>query len=262
MKTFYETRLRTSSSKKVDNHGRLLTAYFQEVAQLDIPSPAQERELFTAYRDTADEEQRKKLKGNIAKGYLRFVIKQAMHRTHDESLLLDLINAGNEGLLVAIDKFDIDKGNRFLTYGAWWIRVYIQTAMRESGLGRHGHSTLQTDDEDDHHRPPVRMQYLPNTSLLPSDTPTAEILLGQARFNAMRELGHAALSRRETLILVYYFGLRGGQRLTFSQLAHLLHELDGRYISSERVRQLKEHAVRRLQRNFSDLNLFSAGDVL
>ena len=251
-----------STAKRPEIHygNRLLTAYFREVARLEIPTALQEHDLFTQYKYEQDPKKKRELKGQIAKGYLRFVIKRALHKTRDESLLLDLINAGNEGLLVAIDKFEIDKGHRFLTYGAWWIRVHIQTALKEAGLGRLNTPPPETEETVQSSQPAV--QYLANPTFLPSNEPSAESLLGTAKFNILHELRLAELSRRETLILIYYYGLRGGYKLTFSQLARLLCELDGRYISAEHVRQLKERAVSQLRDVLVSAELNCSGDVI
>lgn len=255
---------RTPSSEKAENTSpanRVISTYFREVGLRAIPTPAEERQLFTAYQQCKDPKQQIKFRQKIAEGYLRFVIKEALKKTKDEELLQDLIAAGNLGLMVAIDKFDITRGVKFLTYGAHWIRVHIQLAFAQTssvrsaprvrkvgaskaepvsytaqptfpglGLGSDSHDSTQLDP-----------------SLLPSPEPTAEEVMGIKKFNALAEISSAGLTTRESLILIYYYGLRGGQRKTFAQLSQLLIDLEGAYVSSERVRQIKEQAIGTLQ---------------
>lgn len=71
--------------------------------------------------------------------------------------------------------------------------------------------------------------------------------MGIKKFDALAEISSAGLTTRESLILIYYYGLRGGQRKTFAQLSQLLIDLEGAYVSSERVRQIKEQAIGTLQ---------------
>lgn len=276
---FYAKANEVSSDKTGSNRtgNRLLAAYFREVARHPLPTAEQERELFTAYRAAPDYDPNPAqpdgpvaaaIKKKIAPGYLRFVIKFALGKTKDENLLLDLIAAGNEGLLVGIKKFDPERRNhngdpmRFLTYGAWWIRVHIQNALREAGLG---HSPLPAEPvaEDESPRAgaygPVR--YLSDPAQLPSNDVDVETALSTEGFNVLSEMRAAALSRKETLILIYYYGLRGGPRQTFGQLSKLLLDLEGSYVSSERVRQIKEHALRNLGKALRKKKLTSVTDV-
>lgn len=263
---------RSPSSDRTENlshSNRVISTYFREVGLRPIPTPTEERQLFTAYQQCKDEQQQIKYRKKIAEGYLRFVIKEALKKTKDEELLLDLIAAGNLGLMVAIDKFDITRGVKFLTYGAHWIRVHIQLAFAQTssvrsaprvrkvgasktepvsytaqptfpglGLGADSHDSSQLDP-----------------SLLPSSEPSAEDLMGIKRFNALEEIAKADLTSRESLILIYYYGLRGGQRKTFAQLSQLLIDLEGTYVSSERVRQIKEKAIGTMQEALAESRL-------
>ena len=65
-------------------------------------------------------------------GNLRFVVKIAFEYRTYGLRLLDLIQEGNLGLLVAVERFDADRGVRLTTYAVWWIRAYIQEYIRRS----------------------------------------------------------------------------------------------------------------------------------
>jgi RNA polymerase sigma factor (sigma-70 family) len=262
------------------NHSgnRLINTYFKEVAALPIPTAAKEKELFTAYAAAPDRNPDAygtdgpiagKIKQEIAQGYLRFVMKQALARTKDEHLLLDLLAAGNEGLLIGIKKFDVNRGTRFLTYGASWVKVLIQNALHAAGLGRQPiiHESFEEIDTDADPEPfpdkPARSQmiYMSDHTQLAVVDANIESDMSVAHFNMLRELKEACLTRKETLILIYYYGLRGGVRQTFGQLSKILLDLEGVYISSERVRQIKEHALRNLRKAFKRKKISSVTDV-
>lgn len=253
---------RPSSSERTDSvshSNRVISTYFKEVGLRAIPTPTEERQLFTAYQQCKDPQQQIKYRKKIAEGYLRFVIKEALKKTKDEELLQDLIAAGNLGLMVAIDKFDITRGVKFLTYGAHWIRVHIQLAFAQTSSVRSAPRVRKvgaSKAEPLSYTAQPTYSGLSNTegadvtldpSMLASSEPTAEELMGVKKFNALEEISKADLTSRESLILIYYYGLRGGQRKTFAQLSQLLIDLEGTYVSSERVRQIKEQAIGTLQ---------------
>jgi RNA polymerase sigma factor (sigma-70 family) len=118
----------------------LLDLHFREVGTYALPSKTQELELFTSYRlarsraelspsfvtrESATKEYQDIAK-EIACGYLRFVIRQARRKSHEDWVFADLISAGYEGLMHAITLFEPERGNRFLTYANNWINVRMQ----------------------------------------------------------------------------------------------------------------------------------------
>ena len=70
----------------------------------------------------------------LVSGNLRFVVRMAKSITKDISRVQQLVSAGNVGLLLAIDKFDVDQETRFLTYAAHWIRKEMFDEIQNSGL--------------------------------------------------------------------------------------------------------------------------------
>jgi RNA polymerase sigma-32 factor len=82
----------------------------------------EEFKLATRYRKDNDIEAAQKL----ITSNLRFVVKVAFEYKSYEVKLLDLIQEGNIGLMMAVKKFDPYKGYRFISYAIWWIRAYIQ----------------------------------------------------------------------------------------------------------------------------------------
>ena len=101
-----------------------LTPYLTDVAKTQPLSRAEEKHLATLAR-SGDVEARNKL----VSANLRFVISVALQFQNQGLPLDDLIAHGNIGLLRAAEKFDPDLGNKFITYGVWWIRQAIQQAL-------------------------------------------------------------------------------------------------------------------------------------
>ena len=105
-----------------------LTAYLNRIDQYSLLTPEEERRLALRWRRFADRQAAERL----VTGNLRFVVKIAFeYRTYGVRLL-DLIQEGNLGLLVAVDRFDPERGVRLTTYAVWWIRAYIQEYIRRS----------------------------------------------------------------------------------------------------------------------------------
>jgi RNA polymerase sigma-32 factor len=105
-----------------------LDLYMAQINQFPILSPEEEFELALSYRE----------KGNIEAAHklitsnLRFVVKIALEYKSYRVKLLDLIQEGNVGLMMAVKKFDPRKGYRFISYAVWWIRAYIQNFIIKS----------------------------------------------------------------------------------------------------------------------------------
>lgn len=92
-----------------------------EVRQYSVMDRGQEFEVAKRYKDTGTSEAAYRL----VTSNLRLVVKIALEYRHAYRNVLDLIQEGNVGLMMALQKFDPDKGNRFGTYAQWWIRAYI-----------------------------------------------------------------------------------------------------------------------------------------
>jgi RNA polymerase primary sigma factor len=118
-------------SKKViftDHSNTLLTTYLKEISKYKILSPEEIIRLVVEAQK-GDEIARDK----VVKSNLRFVVTIAKQFQNRGVPLMDLISEGNIGLTVAIDKFDPEKGVAFLSYAIWWIRQKIYGAIYWQG---------------------------------------------------------------------------------------------------------------------------------
>lgn len=98
-----------------------LSQFMQQAKSFPMLTPEEEKDLFRLYQEGGDFEAARKL----VSSHLRLVIKIAMEYRNAYYNLLDLIQEGNVGLMVAVKKFDKDKGARLSSYAIWWIRSYI-----------------------------------------------------------------------------------------------------------------------------------------
>lgn len=268
----------------------LLDMHFREVGTYDLPSKARELELFTAYRkaktkselspsyserEIASKEYQEIAK-TIACGYLRFVIRQARRKSHEDWVFSDLISAGYEGLLHAITLFEPERGNRFLTYANNWINVRMQeylykvrvvhvpshtrkemrrTQMEQERRNKKGEVLAQVEE-------PV-ISSIDNVIVIDSgEGSDVERSLIRRSVDALSLLAQAALSRVERLVLIYAYGLRGGDPKTSEEIGQILYEIDGSQMTGHKVSAIQHRALKRLRDYLSDEQIESLADIL
>lgn len=103
-------------------------SYLREIRQFPLLTPEEEFKLAARYQKYNDREAGDKL----VTSNLRFVVKVAFEYKTYGIKLLDLIQEGNIGLMMAVKKFNPYKGYRFISYSVWWIRAYIQNFIIKS----------------------------------------------------------------------------------------------------------------------------------
>lgn len=260
-----------------------LDKYLQEIGKVDLITAEEEVELAQRIK-AGDQIALEKL----TKANLRFVVSVAKQYQNQGLGLSDLINEGNLGLIKAAQKFDETRGFKFISYAVWWIRQSIMQAIAEQSrivrlpLNKIGninkvrkvfneleqkyereplpHEIAECVDISDHdiktsmknNRRHVSMD-APLTSdeesgsmydlLKNSSTPDPDKLLLTESLCDEVQQSLAFLPFREAEILKLFFGLNGTPQ-------HSLEEIALRYdLTRERVRQIKEKAVRRLKVN-------------
>jgi RNA polymerase primary sigma factor len=258
-----------------------LDKYLQEIGKEDLITVEEEVELAQRIRK-GDQEALEKL----TKANLRFVVSVAKQYQNQGLSLPDLINEGNLGLIKAAEKFDETRGFKFISYAVWWIRQSILQALAEQSrivrlpLNQVGSlnkiNKAFAKFEQEHERTPSPEE-LANALDLPKekvsdtlrvsgrhvsvDAPFADgednslldVLVNADSPNADRgliseslgtevERALATLTEREKDIVKYFFGI-GCQEMTLEEIG----EQFG--LTRERVRQIKEKAIRRLRHN-------------
>lgn len=106
----------------------LLNSYLKDIAKYKVLDSSEISKLVIKAQN-GDESARTKL----IQANLRFVVTYAKQYQNRGISLMDLISAGNEGLIKCIDKYDINKGTTFLTYAGWWIKQSIYNIIYSHG---------------------------------------------------------------------------------------------------------------------------------
>ncbi|NMC67233.1 MAG: sigma-70 family RNA polymerase sigma factor [Spirochaetales bacterium] len=109
-----------------DDKDYLLRTYLQDIKK--VPLLTREEEIELAKKAKEGDE---KAKEKIVAANLRFVVSVAKQYQNQGMSLMDLIAEGNIGLLNAVERFDPDAGNHFISYAVWWIRQSIMKALSE-----------------------------------------------------------------------------------------------------------------------------------
>ncbi len=256
-----------------------LDKYLQEIGREELVTPDEEVELAQRIRK-GDQEALEKL----TRANLRFVVSVAKQYQNQGLSLPDLINEGNLGLIKAAEKFDETRGFKFISYAVWWIRQSILQALAEQSrivrlpLNQVGSlnkiNKALTRFEQENERQPTNEELsemidVPkdkisdtlrvgsrhvsvdapfvegeDNSLLDvipnDDSPSADRGLVNESLNTEIERALSTLTDREREIIKSFFGI-GCQEMT-------LEEIGERFgLTRERVRQIKEKAIRRLK---------------
>ena len=274
----------TKADKAIEKIGndanRSLSKYLQEISKYQPLSPEKEVEL--ALRVKAGE--RRALK-ELTEANLRFVVSVAKDYQGQGLPLTDLINEGNLGLIKAAERFDESRGFKFISYAVWWIRQSVLQALAEHSrivrlpLNRVGtiskinkasakleqeferapradelahqlemkiteindaqriarrHHSLDTPFSDDEKN--SLLDVINDTNI---DDPDKELHMSSLEKEVRNSLD--SLKDREKDVIKMYFGIDREYALTLNEIG----EEFG--LTRERVRQIKEKAIRRLR---------------
>ncbi len=110
----------------VSDGDRSLEKYLEEIRNCEPLSSGEERDIATSIRNGDT-----KARNRLVQANLRFVVNVAMHYQNQGISLADLINEGNVGLITAAERFDGNKGFKFISYAVWWVRQAILGALAE-----------------------------------------------------------------------------------------------------------------------------------
>ena len=111
-------------SSYTDRSSKSLQIYLNELNKLSVLSREEEKELFIQYKAGSMIQREKIINHN-----LRFVVSIAKHYQQQGLLLEDLIEEGNIGLIRQLEKYDVNKDLKFITYQVWWIKQQMMEAL-------------------------------------------------------------------------------------------------------------------------------------
>jgi RNA polymerase primary sigma factor len=268
-------------SKQITNReSQSLDKYLQEIGKVDLLTPDEEVDLAQRIK-LGDQLALEKL----TKANLRFVVSVAKQYQNQGLSLGDLINEGNLGLIKAAQRFDETRGFKFISYAVWWIRQSILQALAEQSrivrlplnrvgsLNKISKTFSELEQKFEREPSPEELAEVLEVSttevvdtlkisgrhvsmdapfaqgeenslldVLENDsevTPDSELMSDSLRREVQRTLG--TLTERERDVISLYFGLTGEPPKTLEEIGEKFS------LTRERVRQIKEKAIRRLR---------------
>ncbi|WCO01118.1 sigma-70 family RNA polymerase sigma factor [Psychroserpens ponticola] len=257
-----------------------LDKYLQEIGKVDLITADEEVELAQRIK-AGDQIALEKL----TKANLRFVVSVAKQYQNQGLTLPDLINEGNLGLIKAAQRFDETRGFKFISYAVWWIRQSILQALAEQSrivrlpLNKIGSINKINKTfaflEQSHERPPSAEEIAKELDMTINDVKESlknsgrhvsmdaplvqgedsnlyDVLRSSESPNPDRDLLHESLrteieraletlTPREADVIRLYFGLGNQHPMTLEEIGETFD------LTRERVRQIKEKAIRRLK---------------
>jgi RNA polymerase primary sigma factor len=257
-----------------------LDKYLQEIGRVDLISPEDEVVLARKIKSGDDEALRKLVKAN-----LRFVVSVAKQYQNQGMSLPDLINEGNLGLMKAAQRFDETRGFKFISYAVWWIRQAILQSLAEQArivrlpvnkigsINRINRAFARLEQE--YEREPSSQEIADMLEMIQEDvkdalktngrTVSMDAPISSEEDNTMYDVLQSAdtpspdknlineslayeieralstLAPRESKVLKLYFGLGMKHPFTLEEIGEELN------LTRERVRQIKEKAIKRIQ---------------
>ena len=269
-----------------------LDKYLQEIGRVDLITADEEVQLARKIRD-GDREALERL----TKANLRFVVSVSKQYQNQGLALPDLINEGNVGLIKAAERFDETRGFKFISYAVWWIRQSILQALAEQArivrlpLNKIGNinkiNRAYSELEQKFERPPsadelaeflectteeVKQSLAQNGRHVSMDAPLvdgdessssmydvlvgdslpgpeANLVLESLRSDIRSSL--TSLTQRESDVVNMFYGLEGATPMSLEEIGT---KFD---LTRERVRQIKEKAIRRLKHTSKNRTLKS-----
>jgi len=272
------------TNKITSRESMSLDKYLSDISKIDMLTPEEETILAKKVREGDDAAFARMVNAN-----LRFVVSVAKQYQNQGLTLSDLINEGNVGLMKACTRFDETKGFKFISYAVWWIRQSIlQAIVEHSRLVRLPLNKVSAYNKvnksyqrflQEFEREPSTEELADMLDITPgevtnvlkggnrhvsfdapvggdegdstildmfqsedNDLPDNELI--ENSLNVELEAGLKSLNSRERKVLVAYFGLNEqGRSLTLEEIGDLYG------LTRERVRQIKERAIRRLRKS-------------
>jgi RNA polymerase primary sigma factor len=276
------------SKQFTNRESQSLDKYLQEIGRVDLLSPDQEIELAIKIKNGDHSALERLTKAN-----LRFVVSVAKQYQNQGLSLGDLINEGNLGLIKAAKRFDETRGFKFISYAVWWIRQSILQSLAEQSrivrlpLNRVGalnkigkaYSNLEQEFEREPSAAELAQELDMDISevsdnlriagrhismdapftqgeenrlldIIENDQqppPDYSLMTDSLKSEIARAL--STLSEREAEVIQLYFGLNKEHSMTLEEIGERFN------LTRERVRQIKEKAIRRLRHTSRSRNL-------
>jgi len=256
--------------------------YCQEIGNVELLTPDQEVDLALKIKKGDEVAQEKLVRAN-----LRFVVSVAKQFQNQGLSLGDLISEGNIGLIKAAQRFDVTRGFKFISYAVWWVRQGIMQAIVDQSRMVHlplnrvadlvKISKAYREFEQEYNRKPFTEELAKNLDMTTDKVSytlqisgrhismDAPLKSGDENKNSLKEVlpndnqplpdkdlmseslknelanALSILSNREAEVIKLSFGIGGDNKATLEQIGERFH------LTRERIRQIREKAIRKLR---------------
>ena len=225
---------KSSSDSDEPGYRDALQSYLKTIRRYKLLTQSGEYRLAVASQEGVELAKKQMVEAN-----LRLVVHLAKEYRHTRVPFEDLIAEGNLGLIEAVNRFDPDRGVRFVAYAAWWIRKYMLQAVqrqsnRQSQRGRRvlSFAEFMRDSSDTH-----VLEGVPDQSAEDPENVALERQLESALVSVLHRL-----PAREREILSAHFGLDGRPPRSLKEIGRSID------LTRERVRQIELRAFDRVRR--------------
>jgi len=218
--------------------GDTIKTYYSDLSKFNPIEKEEEYKLITEAKNGSLSARNKVVEANV-----KFVFEIAKRYAGRGVSLGDLIQEGNLGMLKALEKFDVSKGCKFISYAVWWIRYYIQESIRRHSL------LCMTEIE-----PSCPNDIVMEQSLMDENDEKVffnEIQFSDQNVNDRKETQEKqeqftvslleVLNKNERTVIERLFGLDGTREQTLMEVGDSLN------MSCERVRQIKLTAIKKMR---------------
>ncbi len=209
-----------------DDFNDTVLSYYNELANKK-PLPREEEDELISLAKTGDEN----AKNKIIESNLRFVFNVAKKYKGNGVPMTDLISDGNMGLIKALDKFDMERGVKFITYAVFWVKQAMIQSIKEHFLK--GMVEETTDVMSQEIYDVCEEQYMEDGAMF--DMPNKDVACNVID-NAM-----SCLTPRERSVIEMNYGMNGYSELSLKDIG------DSFGITGERIRRIKQKAIRKMR---------------
>lgn len=215
-----------------------LNKYLDEIGREQLLTAEQEQQLSARILKGDERALNRMIEAN-----LRFVVAIARQYQGKGLSMDDLVSEGNMGLMKAAAKYDAKRGLRFANYAVVFIRQQIEKALEKESAEQRVETTRdgQTRSVDAPLSGHTNVNLL--SVLVDANSPLADERVYNANIEAAVEYALKGLDERESQVINAYFGI-GQENLTMAEIA------DDMQLKRERVRQIRDRAVRRLRKAY------------
>ena len=238
------------ANQYVNDFSTTVKIYYNELKKYKPISREKERELLIKAKNGDLKAQNEILTANI-----RFVFNIASRYKGNGAAISDLISEGNLGLIKAMQKFDLSKDVKFISYAVWWVRNAMQEFIKKR------QASLNFEKEDKTLSTPLVSNGIPDSE--DERVERREVMLSNEEDEAKQELHKnqrriidalmSKLQGREKKIVIEYYGIDGKKSKNLEELGKELG------ITKERVRQIKQVALNKLR---SEILLIEGADFI